>query len=319
MAYFKKMEITMNNQHAYERFWDVDNRRVIDCQICGFIHLESIPAAQELNELYQQHYFNSVKPFDYQAVTDRFIEETLINVRYHQPYLDIYNRAADLLSLPSEMPLKMLDIGGGNDTLSVLFHLNGWDTCVIEPSKDAAEYLRKYKVTVFEKFADEIDTLDISDVSFVNMQFVLEHITNPSQLLQKIYRAMAPGGVIRICVPNDFSEGQLAYQEHYQEKVYWVAYPDHINYFSFSSLQQLLHNVGFTEAYRTTTFPLEFLLLGGINYYSNEQDQVKVGPFVRQFEEAFKLTGRQDQLHKVYEALAGVGMGRSITMYAVKR
>lgn len=88
----------------------------------------------------------------------------------------------------------------------------------------------------------------------------------------------------------------MAYLEHFKEAPHWVCLPDHVNYFSFDSLSGLLGRAGFREVYRTTNFPLEFLLLGGINYYAGEAERAKVGPLVRSFEASLRQTGRAELL-----------------------
>jgi SAM-dependent methyltransferase len=310
----------MNNmEHLYEQFWEEEDGRIINCTTCGFIHVDPIPTKEQLFEFYREQYFIDIKPFDYDAVTEEFIEQKLLQISQSGSYKGILNRVNRLLPSVPNAPLKMLDIGCGNDLLAKYFQSNQWNSSVIEPSKDAANYLRKFGLDVNEQFADDMDLLNLSDISFVNIQFVLEHIADPVALLDKVYQAMVPGGVIRICVPNDFSDGQMAYQEFYNEKLRWVVQPDHINYFSFSSLSNLLEKCGFNESYRTTDFPLEFLLLGGINYYENVEERKKVSPFVRQFQAAFWKTGRWGKMAKLYEALAQLEMGRSIYMFAVKR
>lgn len=230
-------------------------------------------------------------------------------------YDDIYQQIATRLRIERR---RMLDIGCGNDLLSLFFKEKGWETTIIEPSRDAAEYLQKYGLTVYNQPVEAIGQLGLDGFSFINLQFVLEHLREPFRVLQALNRALLPGGVIRVCVPNDFSEGQLAYLEHFKEAPHWVCLPDHVNYFSFDSLSGLLRRAGFREVYRTTNFPLEFLLLGGMNYYAGEAERAKVGPFVRSFEASLRQTGRAELLRQFYESLAKMGLGRSIFMIAVK-
>ncbi|THF80782.1 class I SAM-dependent methyltransferase [Cohnella fermenti] len=305
--------------HEYERFWEEEGTRIIDCKSCGFIHVDPIPTKEDLLDFYSKKYFTEVKPFRYEAVDEQFVAEKLGRIPKNGTYRGIYNRVSKLLPQGNAEPLSMLDIGCGNDLLSRFFANHNWQANVIEPNQDAAAYLRKFGITVYERFADELKGIGLRDISFVNIQFVLEHIANPIDLLTQVYEAMAPGGIIRVCVPNDFSAGQMAYQEYYQEKLRWVVRPDHINYFSFSSLSGLLRRCGFEEKYRTTNFPLEFLLLGGQNYYADEDAKKLVNPFVKQFQQAFAKTGRWNKLTKLYESLAEIEMGRSVFMFAVKR
>ena len=301
--------------HQFQKYWKTNNYRVIDCQTCGFVHLDPIPADLNLEQFYQEKYFRDIKPFPYEDINIEFVNRHREMAAQNWSYLKVYQQVTEYLSTDCR---SMLDIGCGNDLLTLLFQAKGWQTRIIEPSKDAAEYLSKYGLEVYNQPVEAVRQLGLPDLSFINMQFVLEHIRDQFRVLQELNALLVPGGVIRVCVPNDFSEGQLAYLERYQETPHWVCLPDHINYFSFNSLSQLLHKAGFREVYRTTNFPLEFLLLGGINYYAAETERAKVGPFVKNFEASFYETGRQQVLERFYENLAAQGLGRCIYMYAIK-
>lgn len=305
-------------RHEPIRVWEEDGVRVIECADCGFIHVDPIPTKDKLLTFYEQRYYKDVKPFNYE-ITPEYKENVLQQVSTNLFYQGIYNHVNKLLPLDRPRTQRMLDIGCGNDLLAKYFSIQGWNAEALEPSKDAAKYLREFGLVVHEIFAEEINELKLEDISFVNIQFVLEHISDPISLLKEVYDVMTPGGVVRICVPNDFSDGQLAYREYYNEKLRWVVQPDHINYFSFSSLNSLLSKCGFKEVYRTTNFPLEFLLLGGMNYYTDEEQQKKVGPFIQQFEQAFAKAGKWEKLLQLYGALAHLELGRSVYMFAIKR
>ena len=212
----------------------------------------------------------------------------------------------------------MVDIGSGNDLLTLYFKNKGWDVCAIEPNIMAARYLKSFNLPVINDYIENIPLKNMKSVSFINVQFVLEHLKDPAAFLKKSYEMLAPGGIIRVCVPNDFSEGQMAFAEYYNEKCEWIVLPDHINYFSYDSLSNLLSKIGFREIYRTTSFPLEMLLMGGVNYYSEERYKEQIGPFITNFENSFRKTGRKQLMDKLYEDLSKLGFGRSIYMYAIK-
>ncbi|HYH04331.1 MAG TPA: class I SAM-dependent methyltransferase [Bacillota bacterium] len=301
--------------HQFEKYWEVNGYRIINCQTCGFIHLVPVQDEFNLEQFYQEKYFREIKPFPYDAINAEFVLTQKELVLKNTNYLKIFQQVTEYLT---DNCRSMLDIGCGNDLLTLLFETKGWQTAIVEPSRDAAEYLSKYSLTVYNQPIEAVKQLGLQDLSFVNMQFVLEHIRDPFLVLWELNSLMVTGGVIRICVPNDFSQGQLAYLDYCHERPHWVYLPDHINYFSFDSLSKLLRKAGFRELYRTTNFPLEFLLLGGINYYASNAERAKVGPFVSNFEASFINTGRQQVLDTFYESLAHQGLGRSIFMYAIK-
>lgn len=305
----------MQKEHIYVKGWKIKNHEIIDCQTCGFRHLFPIPSSGELEDFYRKKYYREIKPFPYDRVNEEYVARTLEGVSKNNDYQKIYQQVQLLINTNVR---RMLDIGCGNNLLVKFFQNQGWDAFALEPNQDAVNYLRLFNLQVISYPVEDIDLTGLYKISFINLQFVLEHIREPYTVLKKLNKIMVPGGIIRVVVPNDFSEGQTAYLENYGEEPHWVNLPDHINYFTFESLHNLLAKVGFSEVYRTTNFPLEFLLLSGINYYASEEERKKVSPLVRNFEDSFRKTGREKLLERYYEALAQLGFGRAIYIYAIK-
>lgn len=303
-------------EHVYDNYWEQDYVRVIDCKSCGFKHLDPIPSEEILSEFYKNQYFQQIKPFDYDSVDDIYVTSKTKEISKNITYNNIYFKIIEELS--SDQPFKMLDVGSGNDLLSAFFKIKGWESHSIEPNHEAVGYLRKFNVNVFSQFLDDEVAFPVSGVGFVNIQYVLEHLRNPGLILSKAYDALTRGGVIRIVVPNDFSKVQMSYKQRYDEKYRWIQYPDHINYFDFESLKQFISNHGFKEIYRTTSFPVDFLLLCGLNYNANKDEQQKVGPIISNFENSFVETGQGQLLEKLYNSLANLDLGRSVEIYAIK-
>lgn len=307
--------MSSETEHQYDTFWEEQGLKVIDCRTCGFKHIYPIPTSDEIAKFYIEKYYRDIKPFPYEKIDEAHIEWRKKFILNYPPYQEVYRKVTDLKQTAS---VRMLDVGCGNTLLAKYFENQGWTGVIIEPSQDACDYLKKFGLNVFNKTVEEIDSLNLDGFSFINLEFVLEHIRDPFFVLQKLYKLVEPGGVIRICVPNDFSQGQMAYQEHYQEKLRWICLPDHINYFNFESLGKLIRKTGFKEVHRTTNFPLEFLLMAGMNYYASAEEKGKVRPFITNFENSLLKTGRGDLLKQLYENLAQLGFGRSIFMYAIK-
>ncbi len=302
--------------HLYNQEWYVKDYKIVQCQTCGFKHIYPTPSTLELERFYWGKYYKEIKPFPYAQVTEEYIGKRIEQVNRNYSYNEIFNRVEKLKLTNIQ---RMVDIGCGNNLLVRFFQDRDWEVFALEPSHDAANFLKLFDLQVFDCSVEEIESTNITEISFINLQFVLEHIVEPFTVLKKLYEIMVPGGVIRVAVPNDFSEGQLAYVESYKEDFHWVCFPDHINYFTFDSLHNLLEKIGFQEVYRTTNFPLEFLLASGLNYYASEEERKKVGPIVKDFESSFRNTGRGELLKKYYESLAQLGFGRSIYIYAIKR
>ena len=71
----------------------------------------------------------------------------------------------------------------------------------------------------------------------------------PVDLIELAKKILRPAGVLCVKVPNDFSELQLAAQSQLNNEPWWIASPDHINYFNFQSLGALLERRTYKEPF----------------------------------------------------------------------
>lgn len=306
-----------DREHRWRREWQRDGHRVVECEVCGYRHLHPLPGDADLESFYREHYHKEKQHIAYHAIDDAFVAKRLEDLTANRDFRGIYEKVETLFS--GTVPRTMIDIGGGNNLLSRFFMDRGWEGTVFEPNADAADYLRHFDLPVVESMFGDADRSTQRSYSFINIQFVLEHVLDPLKMLCQSADMLDAGGLIRVCVPNDFSPGQLAWLSATGAEPPWISYPDHINYFDFDSLAQLLARAGLVEVSRDTSFPLEFLLLTGTDYYSDSSLQEKVAPIVSGFENAWLKSEQGYRLSTFYEMLAGMGMGRSAVLYARKK
>ena len=95
--------------------------------------------------------------------------------------------------------------------------------------------LTVYNMTL-DKFAAHSGAEKFDVVVMIN---VLEHVPDAVRTLRECRQLLVSGGILCVRVPNDFSEIQAAAQEKIGAAPWWMAVPDHINYFNFASLRQL--------------------------------------------------------------------------------
>ena len=98
---------------------------------------------------------------------------------------------------------RVLDVGCGTGSVTVISN-RGRDNIVtaIEPDSRRAEVARSRGLTVHVGYLDDafLAGKDLFDVAIASD--VLEHTANPLELLQLMKRAINPGGVVLISVPN---------------------------------------------------------------------------------------------------------------------
>lgn len=286
----------------------VDGFEVIDCVACRFKHIVPIPTPEELDGLYRHEYYATEKP--------QYLERSREDARWWDSvYSDRYDTLEDLLPTTRR---RLLEIGSGPG--SFLRHGNGrgWKTTGVEPSRQAAEYSRALGLDVVEEFltAENAPRLGLFDAIHANEVF--EHLPDPRGTAGLLVDLLAPGGVLCICVPNDYSPIQETLREACGYSPWWVAPPHHINFFTFDSLERLLTAAGMRVVLREATFPIDFFLLMGENYIGNDELGRRCHTLRKTLELNLVAGGQNDLKRRLYRSFAELGVGREVVMYAVK-
>jgi len=281
---------------------------VVDCQVCGFKHIISIPTVEELEHVYQHDYYKQEKPLYLERYKEDF---EWWNMVYAQRYD----------TLEQYLPIKqrrLLDIGSGPGFFLLNGQERGWKVKGIEPSIQAVEHSRRLKLDVKHGFYSEKTALELGTFDAINMSLVLEHIPDPAQFLRLIHNQLNDKGMICIVVPNDFNPFQLVLRDHLDFKPWWVAPPHHINYFDFNSLSSLVERCGFRVVHKESTFPIDMFLLMGDNYIGNDEVGRACHSKRMNFEKAMSDSGSGAVLTGLYSAFAQQGIGREVILYANK-
>lgn len=236
----------------------------------GFRRLEPLPDEASLREFYGDEYYEGLdqaprrgpdlsrlQADDARAEVERgWLEATL--------YDDIRHYLADL----GHATGSLLDVGCGTGDFLASMRAAGWDVQGTELSREATARCEARGLHVsrmeLQTFRDHADPFDV-----ITMFNVLEHVPDPLGDLRAAHDLLRPGGCLVTQVPNDFSLIQQAAVEHTGLDPWWIAVPDHLNYFDYESLDNVLREVGFEPRVRTGSFPMELFLLLGQDYISD--------------------------------------------------
>ena len=294
---------------------DIKKYDIIENPDYGYKHLDPVPQEKELTNFYQSQYYDLIRKGGRAPELRRLMEggkegelerEWLSNILYSDICFVLNQHASGK---------RVLEVGCGTGEFLSYMKENGFDTVGIEPSSDAMAIAESKGIMVhnstFEEFikyyiSNNIDSFDA--VTFLN---VLEHVPNPVQIVEITKTILKPGGIICIRVPNDFSEIQLAAQKQLDIKPWWIAAPDHINYFNFKSLNYFLERLGFKVIYSQGDFPMELFLLMGENYVGNPD----LGSKCHRKRVNFEMSIPSDLRHRIYRSLAEIGLGRDCLVF----
>ncbi len=259
----------------------------------GFLRVEPVPTDEELARYYADRY------------------------RLTDPPHDVAGRM-DLIASHHKKPGRALDIGCGEGEFLSALHSRGWNVTGIEPGERAAAKATQKGFPVHASLLtpELVHTLGTFDL--VILAHVLEHVPRPEQWLGWIRDLLKPGGLFYCEVPNDFNPLQQAACHANGASPWWIALPDHLNYFSIESLARFIESFELEILDRTTDFPMELFLLMGEDYVSDPSQGKDVHRRRCRFEQAMRDAGQGDTLSSLYRQLATINLGRQAIVIARK-
>jgi SAM-dependent methyltransferase len=279
----------------------------------GWRSVDPLPSPDELKAFYAQAYFQDSHGTYAQAYSDVELKHRALLAELMLHALsEARGRAAGG---------RLLEIGCGEGWFLKAALEAGFDAQGLEFSDYG---LKRFNPELAARvaFGDAFEGLDrlIADRASVEvcvMEHVLEHVRDPEALLARLPAILAPGGLVVITVPNDFSALQLEAQAlGHIDRAFWVQPPQHLNYFNADNLPRLLARMGFEAAGGYASFPIDgFLFHPGSNYVRDPA----AGKAVHEARMALDLTmagAGMTAFHELAKAYLGCGVGRSLTLIA---
>lgn len=283
-----------------------DGVQIIDCRSCSFAHVHPLPSDEELKKFYEQEFYQHEKK-DYFKDTEEDREWWMLT----------YNHYYDLLE-EHTTGRRLLDIGSGPGLFLECGNKRGWETLGFEPSPQAGEYSRSRGCKVITDFFTAEKAKYHGQFDAITLNFVLEHVPNPIELIAQAQSLLVPSGVLLVVSPNDFNPLQKLLVEQHGFKPWWVVPKHHLNYFTIKALAGLLKSNNMTVVETETTYPLEFFLLSGRNYVGNSE----LGRACHKERVAFEtalFTGNKALLQDMYRQWAKEEIGREVVVVAQKQ
>ena len=282
---------------------------IIDCVECGFIHIHPFPSLEEVDKIYSDQYYTQEKP-DY--------------INSYKKDLDwwnvIYDERFDFFENFVKDDKTIFDVGSGTGYFLKRGVERGWEALGIEPNEAAYKYsTEELGMKVIHNFLDVSSKEGIGSFKVIHMSEVLEHISNPIELINIVFEKLKKNGILCISVPNDYNRIQKILAENFKFDSWWEAPPHHVNYFTIESLSNLLCVNGFEILNTTVSFPIDLFLLMGKNYVGNDSIGKECHEMRMQFEKNLFMSAQNDFKKSLYEKFAELGIGREIIIYAQKK
>ena len=277
----------------------------------GFYQVTPTPSAEEITKFYADEFYTD----EYKNFNDASLEVQIKDKAFFEGrWSDIYD---NFLEINKDLKKgdSILDIGCGWAQALLFFKEKGFDCYGFDPAIEAVEYGCKKGLNIKHAGLDGMDVFENKKFEMVTMFNVLEHLANPSQTINQIKEILQPNGILAIDVPNEFNDFQTAGRDVHGLDDWWVAPPNHLNYFSKDSLVNFLESHGFSVEISESSFPLEMFLLFGENYVKDGNLGGQCHKKRVLFEENLRKHGKASTLKNFYRVLADLNLGRQVSVF----
>jgi len=216
------------------------------------VHLDPIPTSDELAGFYAQDYY-AYKPIKDDNKLKSLIKRLLrTTIETHDPkFLE---------------PGKFLDIGCGSGRHLHRMREKGWSVQGVEPSTFGAEEGRRSGLDIYNGFLHEAN-FDADSFDYVRSNHSFEHMPNPIEVMDEIYRILRPGGKLFIGIPNIDSIPSRLFGRYW----WYLGAPVHVYNYTVPTISALMQRSGF--AIDRVHFNSNFTsLLGSLQIYANRNN-----------------------------------------------
>lgn len=258
---------------------------IVRCLSCNIIYLRTRPTKETMYQIYQGYAHDTSHMKLPNSLED--VKKSGLRREY------FVNEAIGFIA---EKNKTWLDIGCGWGALLNYSRELGFTPKGVELTINCLDYaVMKYNIPVSNaQFTNS--KIEEGSCAVISMVHVLEHISNPKETLQKIFKTLEPGGLFCGIVPNIES----LCSEKLREDWVWLDPTHHYVHYSPLTLRQKLAETGFVVERMYTSV--------GDYDYAAFMDIVK---------NEFSLSREEDVLAKVQE-LEKMGKGEEIRFFARK-
>ncbi len=205
------------------------------CMSCGLEYISPRPTLAEIGKYYSAEYFTNRTERGY----DNYFSEKIKNeiervIALNLKDLDFYNYEKSL-----QEEKKALDIGCAAGYFVNYLHQRNWKSNGIDVSKECVDFACSHGLHVSQ--GDYLQKIYNHQFDLITMWATIEHLHQPEKFLEKIHSELKNSGMLYISTCRT----GFSFRQIFGKKWRYYNFPEHLYFFSHSTMKRLLHNGGF--------------------------------------------------------------------------
>lgn len=282
------MKCDLCGKTEFKLLYDLKPYKIYECRFCKLrVTDQDSIRAKKGGEMYSEEYFKEVHP-KFFGVCDKTYPKHIKHSKKLQNFWNVANTISNYI--PNKG--KVLDIGCATGVFLDMMKHKGFEPYGVDISDYASKYAREnFGIKMFKgKLEDSKFKDELFDV--ITMWDFIEHVTNPTEVLNIANRLLKKGGMLYILTINDDSMLETLSRLSYNmgmKKPAEITHPmHHVHHYTDATLRALLHKTGFQIVRKERSeMPLEnvegstfikaaYVPLVAMSHLLNRQHEVRV-------------------------------------------
>ncbi|TGK98105.1 class I SAM-dependent methyltransferase [Leptospira levettii] len=217
---------------------------IVSCNHCGLVQVNPQPSLFEVKKYYDDSYFTQRTERGYDNYYSSDLRKEISRVfQLNLQDLDFFHWEKNRIQVKQSEITKLssLDIGCAAGYFVAYMKERGYDAKGIEIADGPVKYAREtLGLSIFQENFLEWDLGYQNQFDVITLWATIEHLHKPKETLEKIMKHLLPGGIL---ILSTCRYGFLAKWNgsHWR----YLNVPEHLYYYSFSGLKQLLISLGY--------------------------------------------------------------------------
>ncbi len=206
-----------------------DYMKIVRCRDCDLVYVNPVFDFDHYKKIYANEDYQEIMSELQEASHDYRVK------RFGNERVEIMNRF-----IGGNKTAKYLDVGCSTGFVVEAARNVGWDSMGIDLNPSAIKFGIKEKNLNLQNIS--LEELDIKEHSFdaISLFEVIEHLTNPIEILQKAITSLKDNGILFIYVPNYDS----AFRILLGKEAHFIWPTHHLNYYTPKTIMNLLERLG---------------------------------------------------------------------------
>ena len=249
-------DVTLIEQHR--------EYKIFECPLCkGQISNPLVFDATNYKTWYKEDLYDYIH---YEFLVSMTAQEVIDYYR-SQPYIKLALTLLKGLNIDG----KLLDIGCSQGAFCKLAQELGFEVCGIDPAEEAIKYASQQLnlKNVFVGSSQEIPN-HWKDFNIITLLEVIEHLSNPREMVRKSFDLLKPGGYLLLSTPNNNRLGALL-----NRRLKFDFPPHHLTRWRAHTITLLLKEMGLNNIVVKIT-PIDRIDIGSICAQNSLEERAQI-------------------------------------------